>query len=217
MSIRILIADDHQIFRQGLKALIEKEPDMEVVAEAEDGNKALALAREVRPHVIIMDVSMPELNGIEATRQIIAEAPGAKIIALSMHTSHQFVIGMFKAGVHSYLLKECAFEELIQAIRHAVAAAPSGRRDMPHILSNGCFSQPVQFNPVDFAGLTAREVVVLQLMAEGKTSRQIADLLCISVKTVESHRKQIMDKVGTRSIAALTKYAIQQGLTSLDG
>jgi DNA-binding NarL/FixJ family response regulator len=216
MDIRILIADDHQIFRQGLKALLEKEPDLQVVAEAENGLNTLRLARELIPQVIIMDVNMPDLNGIEATRQILAELPEAIIIGLSMHSDHRFVMGMFQAGVHSYLLKECAFEELVQTIRQALGARPAPGRSRGQVMTNG--RPPFAKDPcmMPLAELSGREVLVLQLMAEGKSNHQIADLLHISVKTVESHRQQITHKVGTRSVAALTKYALRQGITSLE-
>jgi two-component system, NarL family, response regulator NreC len=216
MGIRIIIADDHQILRQGLRTLLEKEPDMEVVAEAEDGRKTVILVNELIPHVVIMDVNMPDLNGIEATRQILTDHPDMKVIALSMHADRRFVINMLKAGAHGYLLKDCAFEELAYAIRLVMANKTYLSPGVAEIVVKDYVSRipsPVQ---TAFSVLTAREREVLQLMAEGKSTANIAELLHISIKTVETHRQQIMHKLGIRSVAELTKYAIREGLTSLE-
>jgi two-component system response regulator NreC len=216
MGIRIIIADDHQILRQGLKTLLAKEPDMEVVAEAEDGRRTLTKVRELRPHVVVMDVKMPDLNGIEATRQILSEFPDVKVIALSMYTDHRFVTNMLKAGAHAYLLKDCAFEELVQAIRlvmnNKTYLSPGVTEMIVKDYVNGS-PGPAQ---TAFSKLTPREREVLQLLAEGKRTNQIAELLYIGVKTVETHRWQIMNKLGIRNLAELTKYAIREGLTSLE-
>jgi DNA-binding NarL/FixJ family response regulator len=216
MGITIIIADDHQILRQGLKTLLEKEPDMQVVAEAEDGRKTVTLVREFMPHVVIMDVNMPDLNGIEATRQILSEYPDMKVIALSMHADRRFVINMLKAGAHGYLLKDCAFEELAQAIRLVMASKTYLSPGVAEIVVKDYVHRLPGPAQTAFSVLTAREREVLQLMAEGKSTAQIAELLHISVKTVETHRQQIMHKLGMRSVAELTKYAIREGLTSLE-
>ena len=216
MNIRIVIADDHQIVRQGLRTLLEREADMQVVAEAEDGRRAVSLARELIPHVIVMDVEMPDLNGIEATRQILTEYPQIKIIALSMYSDRRFVTNMLKSGVSGYLLKDCAFEELVQAIRLAMSNMiylSPGVADM--VVKDYANHTPAPSQSV-FSVLTTREREVLQLLSEGKRTSQIADLLHISIKTVETHRQQIMHKLGMRSVAELTKYAIREGLTSLE-
>ena len=216
MNIRIVIADDHQIVRQGLRTLLEREADMQVVAEAEDGRRAVSLARELIPHVIVMDVEMPDLNGIEATRQILTEYPQIKIIALSMYSDRRFVTNMLKSGVSGYLLKDCAFEELVQAIRLAMSNRiylSPGVVDV--VVKDYANHTPAPSQPV-FSVLTTREREVLQLLSEGKRTSQIADLLHISIKTVETHRQQIMHKLGMRSVAELTKYAIREGLTSLE-
>ena len=216
MSIRILLADDHKITRQGLRSLLDKQQDMEVVAEAEDGRTAVRLAGELSPNVVIMDVTMPDLNGVEATRQIVGQSPDVKIIALSMHSDTLFVTEMLRSGASGYLLKDCAFEELSRAI-HAVVAgktylSPSVSGvvvdDYLHRLSKADFS--------DSQVLTDREREVLQLMAEGKSTKQIALKLHISVKTVETHRRQIMNKLDIHTVAELTKYAVRKGLTSLE-
>ena len=216
MSIRILLVDDHKITRQGLRSLLDKQQDMEVVAEAEDGRTAVRLVGELSPNVVIMDVTMPDLNGVEATRQIVGQSPDVKIIALSMHSDTLFVTEMLRSGASGYLLKDCAFEELSRAINAVVAGktylSPSISGvvvdDYLHRLSKADFS--------DSQVLTDREREVLQLMAEGKSTKRIALKLHISVKTVETHRRQIMNKLDIHTVAELTKYAIRKGLTSLE-
>lgn len=215
MSIRILLADDHRIMREGLRSLIEKEPDMEVVAEAEDGRTAVQLVQELSPDVAIMDITMRELNGIEATRQIMTYSPGVKVIALSMHSDQRFVKEILKIGASGYLLKDCAFEELVCAVRTVVANRAYLSPEIAHIVINYIHHLPGGDSLV-FSALTAREREVLQLLAEGETTRQIASHLYVSVKTVETHRRKIMKKLDIHSIAELTKYAIHEGLTSLE-
>jgi len=216
MSIRIIIADDHQIVRQGLRTLLEKEADMEVVAEAEDGRRAVALARDYIPHVVVIDVEMPDLNGIEAAMQILTEYPQIKIIALSMYSDRRFVTNMLKAGASGYLLKDCAFEELVQAIRLALANRIYLSPGVADVVVRDYVSHTPAPSKSVFAVLTTREREVLQLLSEGKRTSQIAEALHISIKTVETHRQQVMHKLGMRSVAELTKYAIREGLTSLE-
>lgn len=216
MTIKIVLADDHQIVRHGLRSLLLDEPDMRVVAEADNGRAVMRLVQEVSPDVVIMDISMPGLNGIEATRQIVAEYPGIKIIALSMHSDSLFVLNMLKAGASGYLLKDCALEELVKAIRTVVDHKTYLSPGISDVVIKDFISGWSSTDSSAFSVLTAREREVLQLMAEGKTTNQIAECLCVSVKTVESHRKQIMNKSGIHSVAELTKYAIRQGLTSLE-
>jgi two-component system, NarL family, response regulator NreC len=214
--IRIIVADDHQIVRQGLRILLEAEPDMEVIAEADNGRKVLRMALELLPDIIIMDLSMPELNGIEATRQILADSPGVRVIALSMHSDSLFVLNMIRAGASGYLLKDCALEELVKAIRTVVNQKTYLSPGVSDIVIRDFVTGWQTTTSSAFSVLSAREREVLQLMAEGKTTNQIADGLCVSVKTVEAHRKQVMNKLGIHSVAELTKYAIRQGLTSLE-
>jgi DNA-binding NarL/FixJ family response regulator len=216
MFTKVLIADDHQIVRQGLRILLEKEPDLKVVAEAEDGRTTVRLARELKPELIIMDVAMPGLNGIEATRQIMSESPGSKVIALSMYADRRFVVNMLKAGALGYLLKDCAFEELTRAIRAVLSHKTYLSPGVTDILVKDCKLGAPMNEVSAFALLTPREREVLQLMAEGKSTAKIADQLHVSVKTVESHRQQLMQKLNMRSVAELTKYAIREGLTSLE-
>jgi len=214
VTIKIILADDHKIVRQGLRTLLEQESDIEVIGEADDGRMAVRLARELSPQVIIMDVGMPDLNGIEATRQVQAESPGVKVIALSMHSDRRFVMNMLKAGASGYLLKDSAFEELATAIRMVL----NNKIYLSTEIANVVVKDYLQGGGDEsvFSVLTPREREVLQLMAEGKSSRQIADQLNISIKTVETHRMQIMHKLQIFNVAELTKYAIREGLSSLD-
>lgn len=216
MSIRIIIADDHQIVRQGLRVLLEKEPDMQVVGEAEDGPSTVRMAKELAPHVILMDIKMPVLNGIEATRQILTDLPDVKIIALSMYPDQRFVTNMLRSGARGYVLKDCAFEELIQAIRMVVANKTYLCPSVTEVVVKDYVNLNPSPNQNSFAVLTAREREVLRLLTEGRRTSQIAQLLEISVKTVDTHRQQIIHKLGIRSLAELTKYAIREGLTSLE-
>ncbi len=216
MSIRILLADDHKITRQGLRSLLDKQSDMEVVAEAEEGRTAVRLVRELLPNVVIMDVSMPDLNGMEAARQITREFGDVRIVALSMHSDSLFVTEMLKSGASGYLLKDCAFEELARAIRTVVA----GKTYLSPSISGVVVDDYLhRLSKADFSGLevlTSREREVLQLLAEGKSTKRIALKLHISGKTVETHRRQIMNKLDIHTVAELTKYAIRKGLTSLE-
>lgn len=209
-----MIADDHQIMREGLRSLLEKEADIKVLGEAEDGRMIQRMARELKPDVIIMDVAMPDLNGIEATRQIIAELPAVKIIALSMHDDRRFVLNMLKAGAAGYMLKDCAFQELAKAIRVVMSHRTFLSPEVADIVVKDYLSTTKPAESSAFNLLSPREREVLQLIAEGKTSALIGESLHISVKTVETHRQQIMVKLKLRSVAELTKYAIREGLTS---
>ena len=216
MNIRIMLADDHQIMRDGLRSLIEKQPGMKVVAEAETGHTAVKLTRQFRPDVIVMDISMPDLNGIDATRQIVAESPGTKIIAFSMHTDHQFVAGALKAGVSGYLQKDSAFEELALAIRTVVANQTYLSPKITGDVVKNYVEKLLADESTDPVCLTDREREVVQLFAEGRATKQIADRLNLSTKTIEAHRRNIMEKLEISSIAELTKFAIREGMTSLD-
>ncbi len=216
MSIKILLADDHQIVRIGLRTLLEKDPDLKVIAEAQNGRVTLQLAKELHPDVVIMDIGMPELNGIDATRLITTELANVKVIALSMHSDRRFVARMFEAGASGYLLKDCAFEELALAIRKVMNKQTYLSPEIASIVIGDYLRHLSPTDESVFTRLTPREREVLQPLAEGKTTKQIAALLHVSVKTVETHRSQIMEKLNIHSVAELTKYAIREGLTSLD-
>jgi two-component system response regulator NreC len=214
--MKVVLADDHRMMRDGLRAVLER-AGVEVVGEAANGHEAIAEVKRLRPEVLVVDITMPELNGIDATRRVTAELPGVKVIALSMNSDRRYVIAMLEAGAAGYLLKNSASDELLNAlavvargetylspaiagsvVEQAVGRAPSGRREAERPLS-------------------VREREVLQLIAEGKSSKGIAATLEIAVTTVETHRRQIMDKLNLRTVAELTKYAIREGLTSAEG
>ncbi len=217
MKLRVVLADDHQVIREGLRTLIEEQSDMEVVAEAANGREAIRLCGEMKPQVVVMDVAMPDLNGIEATRQIMAECPTTKVLALSMHADKHYAAGMLGAGAAGYVLKDCAFEELADAIRRVATGGSYLSPEIEGVVLRDYVERlSGEGGPSAFSVLTDREREVLQLVAEGHTTKQIADRLHVSVKTIESHRQNIMDKLEIRSIAELTKYAIREGLTSLD-
>lgn len=216
MATRVLIADDHQILREGLRSLLQNEPDIEVIGEADNGHNAVSLSKELRPDVVIMDVAMPDLGGVAATRQILAEAPDVKVVALSMHSDRRFVAGMLGAGAAGYLLKDAAFEELALSIRSVVADQVYLSPGVAGVVVEDYIGHLSPTEAGDARALTPREREVLQLLAEGKTTADIAGLLQISTKTVETHRRQIMDKLELRSVAELTKYAVRKGLTALD-
>ena len=216
MNTRVILADDHQIMREGLRALLEKEANIEVIAEAADGRTAVQLARKLSPDVVIMDISMPDLNGMLATRQIIDDIPGVKVIALSMHSDAQFVTGMLKAGASGYLLKDCAFTELAHAVRVVTAGQTYLSPGIAGVVVEQYLRHVPQTDSPTYSPLSGRELEVLQLLAEGKTKSQIASLLHVSVKTVNSHRRHILEKLGVSSDAELIKYALRKGLTSLE-
>jgi DNA-binding NarL/FixJ family response regulator len=215
MSVKIILADDHQLMREGLRTLIEKELGMEVVGEAGDGQAVVQLARETLPDIIIMDVGMPGLDGIDATRQITSEFPSVKVVALSMHSNKLFVMDMFEAGASGYLLKECAFAELataIDAVRvNEVYLSPK----VAGIVLDGHMKRP-SAEPNSTVVLTEKECEVLQLLATGKSTKQIALQFEKSVQTIDAHRRRIMDKLGIDNLAELVKYAIREGLTTLE-
>jgi len=216
MSIKILLVDDHAIIREGLRSLLEKQPEMEVIADTDDGRKAIELVRELLPDIVIMDITMPGLNGIEATRQITAEFPDVKVIALSIHSKRRYVADMLSAGATGYILKECLFDELVQAIK---AIAAGGRYLSPRI-TDVVVSDYVKRLSTSadspFEALKTREREVLQLVAEGKSTKQIALELHVSTKTIEANRRQIMEKLNIHNVAELTKYAVREGLTTLE-
>jgi DNA-binding NarL/FixJ family response regulator len=217
MKTRILLADDHRIVREGLRCLIENQEGMSVVGEAATGIEAVRLAREHQPDIVIIDIAMPDLNGVDATRQILEQVPQAKVIALSMHGDRRYVSGMLDAGASGYLLKDSAFEELTAAVRTvlsgevylspkiATVVLQDYRERLPSVETTGAASV-----------LTPKERSVLQLIAEGRTTKETARKLGVSPKTIETHRHRIMKKLDIWSVAELTKFAIREGLTSTD-
>lgn len=214
MKITILLADDHLLFRHGLRATLDGLPDLEVVGEADDGAQAEALAEELRPSLLLMDIHMPGLNGTEATRRILQKNPGIKVLALSMYSQKRYVLEMLAAGAMGYILKSSSFPDLVAAIR----AVASGRRWLsPEIraLEEEILAHTGPLSSRALSQLTSREREVVQLVAEGRTTKAIAARLFISENTVETHRRQIMKKLGLESVAELTQFAVQEGLLIL--
>ena len=215
MEKTILICDDHKIFREGLRALLEKHPGTKVAGEARDGVEAVRLCRELSPDIVIMDISMPGLNGIEAARKISKAKKAARIIALSMHNDRKYVTEIFKAGARAYLLKDSAFEELLDAIKAVSCGRVFLSAGITSLVLSDYIKNPAKNFQSVFTLLSAREREVLQLFAEGLSTKEISAKLGVSVKTVETHRKKIMEKLNIKNIAGLTRYAVKEGLVSL--
>jgi DNA-binding NarL/FixJ family response regulator len=216
MNIKILLADDHKIMRDGLRAMLDKEAGLEVVGEADNGRSALSLARDLKPDVVIMDIAMPDLNGIEATRELAGELIDTKVIALSMHTDRRFVFEMLRAGASGYLLKSSAFEELATAIKLVMSNRTFLSSNILDTVVKDYVNQRTKSNSPAYSRLSDRERQVLQLIAEGNSTKEISFLLNVSTKTVESHRNNIMNKLEIHSLAGLTKFAVREGLTTLE-
>jgi DNA-binding NarL/FixJ family response regulator len=216
MTIRVLLVDDHQLMREGLRKILESASGIEVVGEADDGHSAMTAVAEFRPHVVVMDVGMSGMNGIDATQCLRRDHPDVKVVALSTHADKRYVRNMIRVGAAAYVLKEAASEDLLRAVR---AAARGDHYLSPQItgclLASWTASQATESSTV-YELLGAREREVLRLLSEGKTSKEIAKLLALSIKTVETHRRNITQKVGLRTVAELTKYAVREGLTTID-
>ena len=213
MAIRILIADDHGVVAEGLKHLIEAQPDMQVVAMAPDGREAVRLAREAAPDVVLMDLSMPELNGADATRSILERDARCRVIVLSMYADRAYVRRALKAGASGYVVKRSAAKEVVEAIR----AVYAGQRYLSSKVADVVIDDYAAEDKQDpLARLSAREREVLQLLAEGRTGAEIATRLALSQKTVETYRARLVEKLGIRDVAGLVKFAIQRGIVSLE-
>ncbi len=215
MALRVLLVDDHEIMRQGLRLLLEKNSDMEVVGEANDGLKAIELAKELKPDVVVMDVNMPGVDGADATRQIVSSQPNIRIVALSMHSKKGFVIEMLKAGASGYVLKENAFSELVNAITTVMGNEIYLSSKITRIVVDDYVQDRIGGDSSKKM-LTDRESEVLKLVGDGKSSKEIALQLDLSVKTIDACRRRIMSKLDIDSVAELVKYAIREGLTSLE-
>ena len=213
MTIRILIADDHAVVAEGLKHLVEAQADLEVVATVGDGREAVRVAKETQPDVVLMDLSMPELNGADATRAIVDERPECRVIVLSMYAEREYVRRALKAGATGYVVKRSAAKELVEAIR----AVTSGQRYLSPRVADVVIDDYAADGKADLLEkLSTREREVLQLLAEGRTGSEIAQRLALSQKTVETYRARLVEKLGIRDVAGLVKFAIQRGLVSLD-
>jgi DNA-binding NarL/FixJ family response regulator len=216
MTIRVLLVDDHAMMREGLRSLLSNCPDLEIVGESSDGRAALDLVRTLSPDVVVMDVGMPELNGVEATRRIQAEFEGVKVVALSTHTDKRYVHHMLEAGACGYVLKIAAHAELLQAVRAAALGRSYLSPEIAGLVVKRSTCPHAGGEVTAYSTLGSREREVLQLVAEGKTSSETAKEMHISIKTVETHRRNIAMKLGLHGTAELTKYAVREGLTSLE-
>jgi len=215
-QIRILIADDHQIVRQGLRSMLEHNPDIIVVGEASDGRAVVESALQLKPDVVVMDIGMPQLNGVDATRRLIAELPQVNVVALSMHTDRRFIVEIFKAGAKGYVVKDAAFHELATAIRAVVSKRVYlSPRIAGEVMDNVASDTPLDESSA-FSRLSARQREVLQLLAEGRTTKEIAYQLGLCVKTVETHRARMMESLNLYTVADLTRYAIREGVSMLE-
>jgi DNA-binding NarL/FixJ family response regulator len=215
-NVRVLIADDHGIIRDGVRSVLTHDLKMEVVGEAADGQQAVRLARELHPDLIIMDINMPGMNGIEATRIICHEMPDVKIVVLSMYSDKRYVMEMLSLGVSAYLLKDCASRELAVALDKVLHNKTYISPDVGVDVIRDCLEQLGMKESSSFSPLSPRERQVLKLIADGRHNKEIADYLNMSVKTVEGHRQNIMQKLNLHTVAELTKYAIREGITSSD-
>jgi DNA-binding NarL/FixJ family response regulator len=216
MSINVMLVDDHNMVSEVLSALLEREPDMEIVATADNGRDAIRIAKEVKPDIIVMDVAMPEMNGLDACRHIMADAPESKIIVLSMYSDRKYIVGALKAGAKGYIQKKSAFLTLVAAIRSVNDNNGFLDPKITDIIMNDYCNQTNEYGASnEQALLSSREREVLQLIAEGKNTKEIAYALDISSKTVETHRRQIMHKLKLSNVADLTRYAIREGISSL--
>ncbi len=214
--MRVLLADDHKLVRDGLRAILARTPDLQVVGEAGDGASALRFVEEDEPDVVLMDITMPDMNGIEATRAILTRRPATRVVILSMHADRRFVIEALKAGAAGYFLKSSSARDLVDGLR---GIAQGELRLCPTVSTSVIreyASLSTQEDDSVFSVLSDRERQVLQLLAEGLVNKEVAARLQVSVKTAESHRARLMAKLGIHSIAELTKYAVREGLTSLD-
>ncbi len=213
--IRILLADDHTIMRDGLRALLERQPDMAVVAEAADGRECVRMAEEQLPDVVVMDIAMPNMNGIEATRRILAERPGCAVVILSMHQDESYVLRALKAGARGYLLKDSLRNDVIEAIRAVAEGRSFLTRKIGRMLQEDYVRQLDRRGLDDsYDLLTDREREILQLVAEGRTNKEVAGLLNVSPTTVETHRTHILQKLGLHSVPELILYAVRKGIIS---
>lgn len=216
MGIRILLADDHTILRDSLSQALQEEQDVEIVGQAGDGRAAVEKARELRPDIVVMDINMPHLNGIEATREIQQQAPGVRVIALSMHSAKPCVKEVFRAGASGYVHKNCGFDELMRAVRAVAEGKTYVSPAISQIVVEELGRPEGETDATAFSLLTPREREILQLLAEGGTVKHIAQRLHVSHKTIEAHRLRIMNKLNVDTVAQLTKYAIQEGLTTAE-
>lgn len=212
---KILIVDDHNIFREGLLTMLGMLDYIEIVGHASNGRSAISLTRKTNPDMVLMDINMPDLNGIDCAQKLMEEFPNLKIIILSMYSDRQLVVGALRAGVRGYLLKDCDFEELKRAIQTVINDDTFLSPKITDTVVKGYLDKLIQMDDSDLGVLTVREREILQLIAEGHRTQQMADKVHLSAKTIEYHRRNIMDKLDIHNIAELTKFAIREKLTTL--
>ena len=215
MNVRVLVAEDHKIVRDGLRALLKNDPELEIIAEAENGKQAVEFNKEFSPDIVIMEVSLPELNGIEATRQIITDSPGVKVLGLSLSSNGKFLIDMLRAGAKGYITKDCGGDELVIALHQIIEGKTYLSSNLVETVINSCIYGFHVENNGNSAVLTPRECEITHLFSDGLSTKEIALKVNLSDKTVDACRRHIMDKLSLHSMAELTKYAIKEGLTSL--
>lgn len=214
MKIKVLIADDHQLFREGLVNLLFAAPDIEVIAQAKDGKEAVEKARHFKPDVVLIDIGMPIMNGIEATGVLKKELPDVKIVAVSMHSDRQYVKGILEAGADGYLLKNCTYRQLTDAIKSVFEGKKYLSEDITELVITG-YLDPSKTESDSYSELSEREKEIFLLFAEGKSTREISEKLFISVKTVGTHKQHILDKLKLKNNADMVKYAIKKGLIQI--
>lgn len=215
MRIKVLIADDHQLFREGLANLLFSTENIEVIAQAKDGNEAIEKVKHFKPDVVLLDIAMPILNGIEATKKIKALFPDIKTITVSMHSDKQYVKGALEAGADGYLLKNCTYRQLTDAIQSVYDGKKYLSQDITELVISG-YLTPSATDTNEYSTLSEREKDIFLLFAEGKSTKEISDKLFISVKTVNTHKQNILDKLGLKSNADILKYALKNGLIRLE-
>lgn len=215
MTIRILITDDHQLFREGIANLLSASPQIEIVGQAENGQQAIEKAKQLKPDIVIMDLSLPVVNGVDATRILHKEVPATKVLVLSMHADKNYIKEALEAGASGYLFKDCTYDQLIEAINTVYQGKKYLSNKITEVLIHDYLNRD-EVTPDNDQGLSERESEILRLIAEGKSTREIADSLFISVKTVGTHKQHVLEKLNLQSTAGLIKYAIKKGIVGLD-
>jgi len=211
-AARILIADDHDIVRRGLRALVQEEPSWQIVADVQDGRSAVVKSQELKPDIAILDIGMPSLNGLDATKQIVKVNPNTKVLILTMHDSEQLIQNVLNAGARGYLMKSDAGRDLVVAIRALLLGQTFFTQKVAQIVLDTFTGRKMTTTEGEFQSLTAKEREVVQLLAEGKSSKEAADVLKVSTKTLETHRSNIMRKLGCHSVTEVVRYAIRNHL-----
>ena len=214
MKIRIVVADDHQLFREGLVNLLESDETIEVIGEAENGREAIEKVFELKPDILLTDIAMPEMNGMEATKQLKKKLPEIRIIAVSMHSDKQFVKGMLEAGTDAYLLKNCTHQQLLEAVHSVYNGKKYLSEDITELVING-YLDGSNVSDDNYTELSEREKEIFLLLAEGVSTREIGEKLFISVKTVGTHKQNILEKLGLKNNSDIVKYALKKGLIQL--